>query len=87
MIAADLNRDHRPEIIVGYVNAPGWFISTTAQERNISSAIRGWQGSNLWHGGRRSGRRRLAGCRGGEIGRAEFCDVQSIAQEMKLVPG
>ena len=23
MIAADLNRDHRPEFIVGYVNAPG----------------------------------------------------------------
>jgi hypothetical protein len=36
MIAADLNRDHRPEIIVGYVNAPGVFISTTALERNIS---------------------------------------------------
>ncbi len=23
MIAVDLNRDHRPEIIVGYVDAPG----------------------------------------------------------------
>jgi hypothetical protein len=28
MIAADLNGDRRPEILVGYVEAPAWRIST-----------------------------------------------------------
>jgi hypothetical protein len=36
MIAADLNRDQRPDIVVGYVPAVGPCISTMAQESDFN---------------------------------------------------
>jgi hypothetical protein len=36
MIAADLNRDRRPDIVVGYVHAAGSCISTMAQESDFN---------------------------------------------------
>jgi len=36
MIAADLNRDRRPDIVVGYVHAAGSCISTMAQESDLN---------------------------------------------------
>ena len=36
MIAADLNRDQRPDIVVGYVHAVGSCISTMAQQSDFN---------------------------------------------------
>ena len=83
MIAADLNRDHRPEIVVGYVNAPGIVYFNTGTGKKYQPVPFGdGRGFDLWYGRGRSRRRRLAGRRGGAIGRAQFCDVQSFTQEM-----
>lgn len=71
MIAADLNRDGRPEIVVGYVNAPESRLFQRRRRNEVPAGfIRQWEGIDLRNGGRGSQRRRLAGCGCGAVGGA-----------------
>jgi len=88
VIAADLNRDRRRKIVVGYVNATG---SGRLQRRHrqtlFARALRRRPGSDLWHGGSRSGWRWMGRRRGGTLRGAVPCYVQPSVPEINKQPG
>ena len=50
MIAADLNRDGQPEILVGYVSAPGVvYFNDGTGKKYPGCAVRGRLGCDLWN--------------------------------------